>query len=186
MRLVCSASSFARSSKSNLFTASSSVTRSRTEICSTSISSWIKSIILSQWRDTASEAISCIVARLCCCSHVWWWWTESTIGSSRSTNFSDWRMSQVSTTRNVTSFCNNSCANMFNNLRWRSLFYHSNVGSSDTIIHSIPDALYLCFTVKISLNCLISIDKVFKFFLQTIVLIIQICHVFIKSIDFSL
>ena len=69
--------------------------------------------------------------------------------------------------------------------RWWTTNHHM-VGPSDAVVNSVANDFNMCLAVKISLNSFISIDKVLELLLQAVVLIIQICHVFIESINFSL
>lgn len=63
---------------------------------------------------------------------------------------------------------------------------HLNLRSSDDIVNPVTNVLNLVLAVKVSLHSFISIDEIFELFLQAVILIIQIGHVLVKSVNLSL
>jgi len=61
---------------------------------------------------------------------------------------------------------------------------HFVLRSSNNIINSKSNRIYFLFPIKVSSHLIICLNKLLQLFLQTIILIIQICHMFIKSINF--
>lgn len=58
--------------------------------------------------------------------------------------------------------------------------------SPDDIIDLASDLLNLSLTIKSSSHLVVSLDKALKLFLQTVVLVIEIGHMLVKSINLSL
>ena len=63
---------------------------------------------------------------------------------------------------------------------------HFELGSSDDVVHLVSDAIDLLLSVKTSSDVFIGFDEAFQFFLQTIVLVVQVRHMLVKSIHLGL
>jgi len=63
---------------------------------------------------------------------------------------------------------------------------HLLLAPSDDVVDLAPDCLDLTLSIKASPHLFIGFNETLQFFLQTIVLVVQVSHVFIKGIYFSL
>jgi hypothetical protein len=63
---------------------------------------------------------------------------------------------------------------------------HLALASSNHVVNLASDTFDLGFAVKSSSHLLVSLNEAFQLLLETVVLVVEVCHVLVQGIDFGL